>query len=331
MKIDINDPEGLGSYLIEMKIIEASDSVLDVSIPGAGNMNNTLRVNTSAGSFIVKQANPYVQKYPQLAAPASRAIVEATFYSTIKHEPALSKMMPGLLFVDEENFIIILEDLGAAKDMTYLYKPGNLLTTEELVTLSGYLLRLHSGFKKQREDELMANRALRNLNHEHIFLYPLMEDNGFDLDSVQPGLQQLAMKFKMSAVLKEKAFEIGQQYLVDGDTLLHGDFYPGSWLNAAGEIKIIDPEFSFYGSPEFDVAVMKAHLLMAEHDADFVATVFNEYKKPDNFNNDLFNAFTGMEIIRRIIGLAQLPLTLSLSKKEKLLNEAVNLLGVTIN
>lgn len=330
MKININNLEALGKYLAGKGLIDEEDTIVSASIPGEGNMNYTLRVNTSTASLIVKQANPYVQKYPQLAAPATRAIVEAKFYQTVQNEPALHKMMPGLLHVDEENFIIVLEDLGAAKDMSYLYKEDNLLSAAELASLASYLNVLHKSFKKQSEDELMANRALRSLNHEHIFLYPLMEDNGFDLDTVQPGLQALSMKYKKTMALKEKAATLGKQYLADGEVLLHGDFYPGSWLNVAGEIKVIDPEFSFYGQPEFDVAVMKAHMLMAEHPAVFVETIFEAYQRPANFNAELFDAFTGIEIIRRLIGLAQLPLALSLTKKEKLLNEAVSLLGVAI-
>ena len=51
----------------------------------------------------------------------------------------------------------------------------------------------------------MANRKLRALNHEHIFIYPLMIDNGFDLNTIQPGLQELSLKYKNNEQLKEKA------------------------------------------------------------------------------------------------------------------------------
>ena len=124
-----------------------------------------------------------------------------------------------------------------------------------------------------------------------------------------------------------KAFaDLGKKYLADGDTLLHGDYYPGSWLFTEQGIKIIDPEFCFYGRAEFDVAVMKAHLMMAKQRSQFTDNLFEYYNRPEGFDDNLFNAFTGMEIIRRIIGLAQLPLALTLQQKEQLLNEAVSLL-----
>jgi 5-methylthioribose kinase len=34
---------------------------------------------------------------------------------------------------------------------------------------------------------------MRKLNYEHIFEYPFREENGFDLDTVQEGLQAVAM------------------------------------------------------------------------------------------------------------------------------------------
>jgi 5-methylthioribose kinase len=55
--------------------------------------------------------------------------------------------------------------------------------------------------------------------------------------------------------------------------------------------------------------------------------VLASYKKTSGFNEQLLNEFSGIEIIRRIIGLAQLPLTLTLEEKEGLLEEALQLLG----
>ena len=59
----------------------------------------------------------------------------------------------------------------------------------------------------------MANRKLRSLNHEHIFIYPLMIDNGFDLNTTQQGLQELSTPFKNNEQLKNKAQELGATYV----------------------------------------------------------------------------------------------------------------------
>ncbi|MBC7867191.1 MAG: phosphotransferase, partial [Gloeobacteraceae cyanobacterium ES-bin-316] len=319
MHLDKNNLEDISTYLQSLRILEAGEIVSYAEKPGEGNMNYTLRLKAGDKSFIIKQARPYVEKYPQIAAPQQRALAEAGFYNQVKKSSLLKRLMPELLAADEANFILLLQDLGNATDGSFLYEPGKKLDQTAMEDLGLFLTALHGGFKKEKEDELMANRELRLLNHEHIFVYPLQLENGFDLDTVQPGLQAISIPFKKSEALKQKAAELGKKYLEDADTLLHGDFYPGSWLFTQEGIKIIDPEFCFYGHPEFDVAVLKAHLMMAEQQDEFISSVFTYYNKPFGFNEKLFDAFTGMEIIRRLIGLAQLPLSLTIEQKTTLL------------
>ena len=64
---------------------------------------------------------------------------------------------------------------------------------------------------------------------------------------------------------------------------------------------------------------MKAHLMMAQ-DALAFNMVDTHYKNPIDFQ--LVDKFEGMEIIRRLIGLAQLPLALNLDEKKELLDYA---------
>ncbi|TFG71242.1 MAG: hypothetical protein E4H26_12695 [Flavobacteriales bacterium] len=63
--------------------------------------------------------------------------------------------------------------------------------------------------------------------------------------------------------MKSAVRTIGQKYLSPGETLLHGDYYPGSWMTVGDQFYVIDPEFGFVGFAEFDLGVMVAHLIMA--------------------------------------------------------------------
>ncbi len=170
-----------------------------------------------------------------------------------------------------------------------------------------------------------GNAELKKLNHAHIFYYPYLEDNGFDLDTIQPGLQHIAMHYKTDAVLKRHLKDLGDVYLQTGGALIHGDYYPGSWLKTKSGIKIIDPEFSHLGSPEFDIGVMMANLKMArlEHK---LKQVWDHYKVPAVFSVPLMLRFCGAEIMRRVIGLAQLPLHLRLQEKSEILELAAQLI-----
>ena len=163
---------------------------------------------------------------------------------------------------------------------------------------------------------------MRALNHQHIFVLPFQEENGFDLDGVQPGLQQLSRMIKTNPRLVARVMKSGERYLSPGRQLIHGDFYPGSWLSSPGGLKIIDTEFAFLGDPEFDLAVMLAHLHLARVPEDRLKSLRESYP----LDEALLATFTGIEMLRRLFGLAQLPLDLSLEEKETLAHQAIQLI-----
>jgi 5-methylthioribose kinase len=72
-------------------------------------------------------------------------------------------------------------------------------------------------------DDELVNTELRTLNYEHIF-YPFKEENGFNLDDIQDGLQELALPYKRCRI-KENIERLGSLYLSKGKYLLHGDYY----------------------------------------------------------------------------------------------------------
>lgn len=322
MLLNAQEPQLLRDYLVRRGWIDESESITTLEKPGEGNMNYTLRVRTPIRTLIVKQARGYVEKYPTIVAPAERAVIEGHFYEAVQSVPMLAEQMPNLLGLDPENNILVLEDLGQAQDYTNLYQPGQLLGDDEQVVLTEYLANLHHHFAVVTPTPVFRNRAMRALNHEHLFVYPFMVDNGFDLDTVQPGLQELAMSYKTDNALHAAVQQVGASYLADGPTLLHGDYYPGSWLRTEAGPKIIDPEFCFYGLPEYDLGVYVAHLQLASQPDKMTEHVLALYRETAPVDDGLRQQFTAIEVMRRLIGLAQLPLHLSLDQKAQLLTDA---------
>lgn len=287
-------------------------------------MNMVLRIRTKNRSFILKQANPFVQKYPTIPAPLERVAVEAKFYEFTATIPRIKHYMPALIGFDAEHHVLAVEDLGESADFTFSYQRGNYLTNAQLKQAVDFLSILHN--TNFDSSAFPSNLALRQLNHEHLFVYPYLEDNGFNLDTVQEGLQTVAMHYKTDEFLKKKMQTLGEVYLASGRTLLHGDYYPGSWIKTNDTLKVIDPEFSFFGDCEYDLGVLIAHLKLAQAPAEQLEIVLATYQKPSWFNTTLLNLFTGMEIMRRIIGLAQLPLDLTLMERTLMLEEAYDLI-----
>jgi 5-methylthioribose kinase len=319
--VDPARPGELEKYLIRRGFIDGAEEVGSVDRAGEGNMNLTLRVMTSERSFVLKQARPWVEKYPQIAAPVDRALVEIAFYEAVREVPEVRRSMPRLLGVDPDSRLLILEDLGEAHDFTKLYA-GERLASATLDELIAYLVALHMspGVTARR---VFENRAMRALNHEHIFRLPLAADNGLDLDGFTRGLAAAAAELKGDDRYVAAVAALGREYLADGRSLVHGDYFPGSWLRTSSGVRVVDPEFCFLGPREFDVGFMLGHLHLAEQPAQTCEALLSGYRERAGVVDPAFTVrakrFAGVEIMRRLIGVAQLPLECGLEQKKELL------------
>jgi 5-methylthioribose kinase len=317
----------LESYLKNQKLIEAQAKILKTEKPGEGNMNFTSRLILDNGnSLIIKQSREFVEKYPSIAAPKNRVVIEGEFYKLIQQNKALANYMPKVLHVDTQHNIILTEDLGNSKDLSFLYNGNDKISEDEIVSIAAYLSLLHSSFRECPRIEGFKNSEMKALNHEHIFVYPFMLENGFNLDQVCLGLQQASLIYKNDDLLKHKILEIGQMYLAEANVLLHGDYYFGSILRTANGLKVIDPEFCFYGFAEFDLGVLLAHFYLADQPISAIEKLKVCYQRANDFNENQLDSFVGVEILRRIIGLAQLPLSIDLKKRVELLEMAKQLI-----
>lgn len=302
-------------YLISKKLINKNIENIDTEVAGQGNMNYVLRIKTHG--VILKQSSAFVQKYPQIQAPIDRIKTENAYYEAIKSNETLTGFSPKIMRFDVKNHIIAMEDLGQSNDFMAIYETGQ-INAKVGENLMKYLSQLHS----IKNIKFVANHEMKKLNHEHIFNFPFDKNNGMNYDNIQPGLQALANKFQELRLHILRITEMGLLYMTGENTLIHGDFYPGSWLNTNDGIKVIDPEFAHKGHAEFDLGVMCAHLKMAGiHDFD---NIIQHYSL--NYHRKTMEKYMGIEILRRIIGIAQLPLKINLETKIELCEEAEKLI-----
>lgn len=306
------------TYLKKIGMLFPDEKIRDVQKAGEGNMNVTLTIKTDKRTFVLKQSRPYVAKYPEVPAPSERTEIEYQYYQTLKENPSLASFSPEVLDFDRSSWLLALAYLEDGKDFTRLYEKESFIKEESIDLLLNYLKQLHQLVIRDFPD----NQKMKQLNHQHIFILPYLKENGFNLNQVQEGLQQLSSVVKDNPLLRKKIEVLGERYLGQGKVLLHGDFYPGSWLATGKGLKIIDTEFAFLGDPEFDLGIMLAHLKMAQVSEALIQYVIKSYP----LENALLAQYTGVEILRRLFGLAQLPLTLSLSEKKALAIVAVNLI-----
>ncbi len=323
------DPEDLGGiddYLRIRELVSPGEKVVHASRAGDGNMNCVVRATIKRGAgapdadrtVILKQSRPWVEKYPQFKAPWDRAVREMEFYRIVgQHEP-VARRMPRLALGDEASRTLIFEDLAPGEDASSVYA-GDQFTQEEIDQLADYLSELHDFTHGWRDRAGLANREMRDLNSQHIFFIPLQEANGLDLDAVCVGLSSAATSLKHDTLYVRAVHRLAQTYLADGDCLLHGDVFPGSLFRTRDGLCVIDAEFAFFGPPEFDIAVFLAHLRLAGQSALLAARFLERYRATAGFDPGTVSRFAGVELMRRLIGYAQLPLGVGLARRVELL------------
>jgi 5-methylthioribose kinase len=318
MYLDGDDRAAIERYAVTTGLVRGDGLPIAVERAGAGNMNLALRVTSAAGRpFIVKQGRPWVEKYPHIPAPFERTLVEAAFYAAVQVDRRVASRMPAVLHIDRDDHVLVLEDVGGAGDFTSMYADG-VMPPETVGALLEWLEHLAAVAIPAGDRVIFANRSMRALNHEHMFGLPLRQANGLDLDGITPGLGDIARELAGDGVYCDAVAALGDRYLADGETLVHGDYFPGSWLKASDGVRIIDPEFCFLGDPEFDCGILAAHLTIAQSDP-FALEMVSAAVERRRLDARLVAAYAGVEIMRRLIGVAQLPVTCGIDRKQALL------------
>lgn len=301
--LDSGDVESVSDRLCALGWLLPGDVLTGMASAGNGNLNLTLRVSAGERSAILKQARPWVERYPAIAAPVERSSVEASFYRLVHATPALAGFMPQLISVDPAWHILLIEDVGLQADAATHYARVVADITAQ-ARLIDFLVRLHA--LNPPVTALPCNREMLAVNHAHIFVLPFAQA---DRD------------------LAETAAVLGDRYLANKGALLHGDFFPEAWVYGASGIQIIDPEFCLFGPPEFDLGVMAAHLMMAG-DAISVDRLTALYQSVSGAEIDraLVARYAGVEIWRRLRGVAPVSLALSDDRRAALIALAAALI-----
>ncbi|WP_200761151.1 phosphotransferase [Poriferisphaera corsica] len=292
---------------------------------GEGNMNLVMRVyvkgnegrGESGRRMILKQGRPWVEKYPEIAAPWERVGQEYEVYRVIRDIVGVREWVPGVVGYDDGMRMLGLEDLGEGLGIDAFYQ-GKGMDEEEVDWLAGVLKRLHGAELSKEVREGLQNEDMRRLNYEYLFVQPLNRggENDERLDGFEKGLLAVVKDLRRDEPLREGVRELGEIYMdVEGrgGVLLHGDYYPGSWHrpikvrneSIRGRRGVLDWEFSFVGHRSVDLGVFVGHAAMSKQKIDVVERFLAVY---ESVGDSVMSGFAGNEVIRRLAGVAQLPI-----------------------
>src|SRR5262249_43669870 len=104
------DEATLPDYLRGLGLVRAGDRV-EVEPAGDGNINWVRRARSGGHSWIVKQARPALERFPEYRVTTDRILFEARWLETVRPLDA-ERVCPTVVRFDPEARVLVLEDLG---------------------------------------------------------------------------------------------------------------------------------------------------------------------------------------------------------------------------
>jgi len=342
-KYFLMNEEDVKSY-VQAKIKGFSGTLHSDEI-GDGNLNYVFRVKNEQGdSVIVKQAGPQARISDDFVLSTDRNRIETE--ALIIEGELTPSLVPEILLFDEVMSCCVMEDL---KDFEIMRKQLNVFKTydhfaelistfmaENLIRTTDFLL---DPKKKKEFQKRFINPELCEITEHLVYTEPYINFKRQNI--LTAGNEEWIHSFVYKdtdlhlEVAKRKI-----QFLTEAQALLHGDLHTGSIFINDETLKVIDPEFAFYGPIGYDVGNLIANLTfawargLAYEEDEFVswieetllstiqlfhkkarnilatsteqfavyATLLDDYM--ERISRDTF-AIAGIEMNRRIIGLAK--------------------------
>ncbi|UTD08250.1 S-methyl-5-thioribose kinase [Treponema denticola] len=275
---------------------------------GDGNINYVYRIfdTNTKKSLILKQADVQTRVRPDGYLNPDRSIREAEVLKLYNEcAPGFS---PKIIYADPVMAAIIMEDIGSYSNLRMELMAGKIfygiekLIARFIVDTSLPSTDLVLAYQKKFQAAAkFYNPDLCKITEDLVFTHPykdlrqrniLFPENA---DWLKKKFYEDSDLIARVAVLKEKFNNYPQG-------LIHGDLHSGSIFvkneNEKTKIKIIDPEFAFYGPIAYDLGNVLAHFIFAQGYAKYSPLFVHEEKQRtdflswlENVKNNLFKFF----------------------------------------
>ena len=276
------DVEEVKRYVTSKLPYFQKDEVLQAEEIGDGNINYVFRVwNPDTGkSIIIKQADQYLRSSGR-PLDVYRNKIEAEI---LKLEGTLAEgFVPKVYAYDETMCVLAMEDISAYKNMRKELLEGHifphfaeniaeflartLLPTTDLV--------LDRAVKKDNV-KLFLNKELCDITEDLVLTEPY--DNYKNRNIVVEENKEFVKEFLYeNDLLKADVAQLRDRFMNHAQALVHGDLHSGSIFINENGIKIIDPEFAFYGPMGYDIGNVIGNLFFAWARTQFIEPQQTEF------------------------------------------------------
>ncbi|ONK70281.1 uncharacterized protein A4U43_C05F32120 [Asparagus officinalis] len=258
---------------------------LTIKEVGDGNLNFVYIVVGPNGSFVIKQALPYIrcigESWPMTK---ERAYFEALALK--EHGRLCPNHVPEVYHFDRPMSLIA---------MRYL-KPPHIILRKGLIAgveyplladhMSDYMantlfftsLLFRSTLEHKRSvAEFCGNVELCRLTEQVVFSDPYRDAQYNRWTS--PYLDNDAEEIRHDDTLKLEVAGLKSMFCERAQALIHGDLHTGSVMVTTDSTQVIDPEFAFYGPMGFDIGAYLGNLILAFFAQDGHADQVNDREK----------------------------------------------------
>ena len=281
---------------------------------GDGNINFVRRVRVGTRSLVVKQARETLERFPEYRVTTERIVFEQRYGEVVaEHVGEFAKLLPRSLDFDADARVRVMEDLGAGPRLDEELARGR-VPIAALRELGRFLGAVHTATRPLAAGlcARFANDEMRALHGEHIFALPYQE-NDFPISDELRGRARAVLA---TPGLRERIAALRERYYESAEVLVHADVQAGNVLLQGDLPRLLDAEIAHVGDPAFDLGAALAHVELfvplecaSPDHARGADALLGGYREAGGraADGDRARSYAGVEIMRRAIGAARLP------------------------
>ena len=286
------------SYVKEKNLF-SENADLTVKEIGDGNINYIFKVENKIDgkSIVLKQADKLLRSSGR-PLDLARSKIEANI---LRIENNLAPhYVPEIYFYDEIMCVLAMEDISEYKNLRTELIAGKIflnfadnisefLSRTLLLTTDLFMNK----FEKKKNVKEFINPELCDISECLVFTEPY--DNNKNRNIITTGNEEFVenMLYK-NEDLHFAILKLREKFMNYSQSLIHGDLHSGSiFINEKG-IKIIDPEFSFYGPMAYDIGNVIGNLYFPLYRAKFF---MEDSKEKEEFINWLEKCILDIPIL----------------------------------
>ena len=286
------------SYVKEKNLF-SENADLTVKEIGDGNINYIFKVENKIDgkSIVLKQADKLLRSSGR-PLDLTRSKIEANILR-IENDLA-PHFVPEIYFYDEIMCVLAMEDISEYKNLRTDLIAGKIfpnfadnisefLSRTLLLTTDLFMNK----FEKKKNVKEFINPELCDISECLVFTEPY--DNNRNRNIITAGNEEFVENtLYKNEDLHFAILKLREKFMNYSQSLIHGDLHSGSiFINEKG-IKIIDPEFSFYGPMAYDIGNVIGNLYFPLYRAKFF---MEDSKKKEEFINWLEKCILDIPIL----------------------------------